>query len=56
MNTDLPNLQAQLQFGVAEIFVPGERGNKLTKERLASGEIEIEDNLYQELRNYALRE
>jgi LDH2 family malate/lactate/ureidoglycolate dehydrogenase len=35
--------------GVGEIYVPGERGNKLTQERLTSGEIEIEDNLYMEL-------
>lgn len=40
--------------GVTEIFVPGERGNKLTKERMDSGEIEIEDNLYQELKQVAL--
>lgn len=32
-----------------EIFVPGERGDKLTQEALSSGEIEIEDNLYSEL-------
>lgn len=36
--------------GVKEIFVPGERGNRLTQERLDSGEIEIEDNLFQELK------
>ncbi len=34
---------------VREILLPGERGNKLTKARLASGEIEIEENLYNEL-------
>ena len=32
--------------GVEEIFVPGERGNQQTAEVIASGEIEIEDNLY----------
>lgn len=31
----------------------GERGNRLTKERLASGEIEIEENLYHELKKAA---
>lgn len=34
---------------VEEIYVPGERGNKLAKERIEAGEIEVEDNLYQEL-------
>ena len=36
-------------LGVKEIFVPGERGDRLTKERMASGTIDIEDNLYHEL-------
>ena len=36
--------------GVKEIFVPGEKGNRLTQERLDAGEIEIEDNLFQELK------
>jgi LDH2 family malate/lactate/ureidoglycolate dehydrogenase len=35
--------------GVDEIYVPGERGNKLAQERIQSGEIEIEDNLFNEL-------
>ena len=39
--------------GVDEIFLPGERGDNLTNERLASGEIEVEDNLYQELEKLA---
>lgn len=39
--------------GVKEILLPSERGNKLTKERLKSGEIEIEDNLYNELKKAA---
>lgn len=39
--------------GVAEIMLPSERGNLLTKQRLESGEIEIEDNLYNELRKVA---
>ncbi len=39
--------------GVQEILVPGERGNSKTKEVLTSGEIEIEDNLYQELKKVA---
>lgn len=36
--------------GVTEILVPGERGNKLTKERTETGEIEIEDNLLKALK------
>lgn len=40
-------------LGVKEILLPSERGNKLTKERLQSGEIEIEDNLYNELKQVA---
>lgn len=39
--------------GVSEIMLPGERGDRLTKERLSSGEIEIEDNLYIELKKVA---
>lgn len=39
--------------GVSEIFLPGERGNRLTQKRLMSGEIEIEENLYQELKKVA---
>jgi L-2-hydroxycarboxylate dehydrogenase (NAD+) len=35
--------------GVTEILVPGERGNQIAKANLASGEIEVEDHLYQEL-------
>jgi len=35
--------------GVDEIFVPGEKGNRLALERAQSGEIEIEDNLFNEL-------
>lgn len=38
---------------VTEIVLPSERGNKLTKERLNSGEIEMEDNLYNELKKVA---
>lgn len=37
--------------GFEEVLVPGERGNRLTQQRLDSGEIEVEDNLYQELKN-----
>ncbi len=36
--------------GVKEILVPGERGNRLAKQRSESGEIEVEDNLLIELR------
>ncbi|HEY4486175.1 MAG TPA: Ldh family oxidoreductase [Candidatus Paceibacterota bacterium] len=39
--------------GLEEIFVPGERGNRLTDQALSSGEIEIEDNLYAELNKAA---
>lgn len=39
--------------GVDEILLPSERGNKLTKQRVASDEIEIEDNLYNELKKVA---
>ena len=35
---------------VKEILVPSERGDKITKQVLDSGEIEIEDNLYNELK------
>ncbi|MFA9289268.1 MAG: Ldh family oxidoreductase [Weeksellaceae bacterium] len=35
---------------IKEILLPGERGNNLTKSRLESGEIEIEDNLYKQLK------
>ncbi len=36
-----------------EIMLPGERGNILTKKRLQSGQIDIEDNLYHELKKAA---
>jgi LDH2 family malate/lactate/ureidoglycolate dehydrogenase len=39
--------------GVADIFVPGERGSLLARQRLESGEIEIEDNLLAGLRKVA---
>lgn len=35
---------------VKEIFVPGEKGDKLTKQRLESDDIEVEDNLLKELK------
>lgn len=35
--------------GVAEIFVPGERGDRLAQTRISANEIEIEDNLYTKL-------
>ena len=35
--------------GVKEIMLPSERGNKLMHTRVTSGEIEIEENLYNEL-------
>lgn len=36
--------------GVEEILVPGERSNRLAKQRIDTDEIEIEDNLYSELK------
>lgn len=36
--------------GVEEILVPGERSNRLAKQRIDTDEIEIEDNLYNELK------
>ncbi|MHC1743471.1 MAG: Ldh family oxidoreductase [Syntrophobacteraceae bacterium] len=39
--------------GTDEIFVPGERGNRLAAEIRASGIIDLEDNLLQELRKVA---
>ena len=35
--------------GVKEVMLPSERGNRLMKQRLAKGEIDIEENLYNEL-------
>lgn len=35
--------------GVDEVMVPGERGDRIRAAALKSGEIEIEDNLYEEL-------
>lgn len=39
--------------GVKEILLPSERGNKLTKQRIKSGMIDIEENLYNELKKAA---
>ncbi|MBI5605514.1 MAG: Ldh family oxidoreductase [Deltaproteobacteria bacterium] len=39
--------------GIEEIFVPGERGNRQAAEIRASGRIEVEDNLLEELRKAA---
>jgi LDH2 family malate/lactate/ureidoglycolate dehydrogenase len=39
--------------GVEEIFVPGEKGNKLTKKHLEEGLIEIEENLFTKLKEAA---
>ena len=35
--------------GVQKIYLPGERGNNLTKQRIDNNTIEIEDNLYRQL-------
>lgn len=42
--------------GVDEIIVPGERGGKIAHERLQSGELELEENLYVELIKVSNRE
>jgi len=39
--------------GVDEILVPGERGDQVANERIRSGQLEIEDNLYGELTKLA---
>ncbi len=39
--------------GVSEILVPGERGNSFYSKVMDSGEIEIEDNLFNELKKMA---
>ena len=36
--------------GINEILVPGERGNRMTNKVTATGSIEIENNLYKELK------
>jgi LDH2 family malate/lactate/ureidoglycolate dehydrogenase len=41
--------QAKPLDGVDEVLVPGERGDKIRSRILESGEIEVEDNLYQSL-------
>jgi LDH2 family malate/lactate/ureidoglycolate dehydrogenase len=40
--------------GVDEIFVPGERGNKLAKQCLESDEIDVEDNLLNKVKEVIL--
>lgn len=37
--------------GVAEILIPGERGDRLTKKRMETGVIEIENNLLRQLQD-----
>lgn len=39
--------------GVTEVLIPGERGNRLTKSRTIDGAIEMEENLYNELKKAA---
>lgn len=41
---------ARKLVGVEEIFVPGERGNRLANKRVQSDEIEVEDNLLKTLK------
>ena len=40
--------------GVKEILLPSERGDKMAAEALKSGEIDIEENLYKELKKVSL--
>jgi LDH2 family malate/lactate/ureidoglycolate dehydrogenase len=40
-------------MGVEEILMPGERGDRLTKQRKEESTIEIEDNLYHALQKAA---
>lgn len=39
--------------GIEEIMLPGERGDRMTKQVIESGEIDVEDNLLNELRTVA---
>ncbi len=39
--------------GVDEVLAPSERGDRLAAERLAAGELEVEDNLWKELQKAA---
>lgn len=45
--------QAKKLPNIREIYLPGERGNKLTQKRLKSNSIEIETNLFNELKKVA---
>ncbi len=55
MNTMIKKVKATRKLpNVDEIFVPGEKGDRRTKDALDSGEIEIEDNLYNELNKILL--
>jgi L-2-hydroxycarboxylate dehydrogenase (NAD+) len=54
VSTLIRNVKATAKLpGIDEIFVPGERGNRQTARIIASGIIDIEDNLLQELRKVA---
>ena len=44
--------QAKKLEGIDEVLVPGERGDKIRSKILESGEIEIEDNLLQSLKDF----
>ena len=44
--------QAKKIEGVDEVLVPGERGDKIRAEILKTGEIEIENNLLQSLKDF----
>lgn len=49
----IENIRATRPLPGKEVMVPGERGDRRTKEAEASGEIEIEDNLFEGLKKVA---
>jgi len=48
--------QAKKLKGVDEVFVPGERGDKIRSKTLKTGEIEVEDNLLKSLKDFVKQE
>ena len=54
VTTLIQNVKATKKLpGVTEILVPGERGNRQTNQAVESGMIDIEENLYEELKRSA---
>ena len=54
VTTLIQNVKATKKLpGVTEILVPGERGNRQTNQAMESGMIDIEENLYEELKRSA---